>query len=88
MEGRLSRARSREALGSYPDLPLERHGHLPLLPRILDMADNFSAYDATYVVLAESLEATLVTADTHLARAARSHTRLALIEAGPTASHG
>ena len=40
-----------------------------LLSRIWELRDNVSAYDATYVAVAEALEAPLVTADGRLARA-------------------
>lgn len=40
-----------------------------LLPRIWQLRDNLSAYDAAYVALAESLDVQLVTADQRLARA-------------------
>jgi predicted nucleic acid-binding protein len=53
-------------------LPVFRHGHTKLLTRVLALRDNFSAYDATYVALAEQLDAKLVTADDALARAARA----------------
>lgn len=36
--------------------------------------ENFSAYDATYVALAERLDASLVTADRKLSRAVTRHT--------------
>lgn len=47
-----------------------RNGHELLLPRIWDLRDNFSAYDAAYVALAEALDIPLITADRRLARAA------------------
>lgn len=71
----LSPSRAGQALQDYLDLPLTRHGHTHLLPRILNLYPTLSAYDATYVALAEGLGATLVTADQRLARAAE---RLAL----------
>ena len=40
-----------------------------LLGRIWELRGNVSAYDATYVAVAEALGATLVTADARLARA-------------------
>ena len=64
-------------LDAYSDLPLTRHGHLRLLPRMLALRNNFSPYDATYVALAEALDATLVTTDAALARAARRHVTVA-----------
>lgn len=67
-------------LEAYRDLPLTRHGHTALLPRALGLRSNFTAYDATYVALAEMLEGTLVTADRSLARAAADHTRLRVEE--------
>jgi predicted nucleic acid-binding protein len=70
---RLSPERAAEALADYRDLPLTRHGHLALLDRVLSLRDNFSAYDATYVALAERLDARLVTGDGALARAAQRH---------------
>ncbi len=70
---RLSEKRATEALEDYLDLPLIRHGHLNLLERVLQLRDNFSAYDATYLSLAESFGAIFVTADDSLARAVRRH---------------
>jgi predicted nucleic acid-binding protein len=71
----LSEQRAREALTDYRGLPLTRHGHEPLLERVLALRHNFSAYDATYVALAEVLGADLVTADEGLARAVRAAQR-------------
>ena len=67
--GALSESRAEEALSDYLDLPLARHGHQTLLPRILGLRANFTSYDAAYVALAERLEAPLLTADRRLARA-------------------
>jgi predicted nucleic acid-binding protein len=75
---RLREDRMRDAIVDYLDLPLTRHGHLALLARVLQLRANFSAYDATYVALAEALNAPLLTADDALARAVRSHTSLTI----------
>ena len=75
---RLSEDRAREMILDYLELPITRHGHVGLMTRILQLRANFSAYDATYVALAEQLDADLLTADDGLARAARSHTRLTI----------
>ena len=78
----LSDVRQAEALADYVDLPLTRHGHLALLPRVLTLADNFSAYDGAYVALAEGLAAELVSADERLRRAVESHTEVSTLDAG------
>ena len=72
--GRMPQTRAEEALEDYLDLSLTRHGHGALLDRILSLRDNFSAYDATYVALAEHLGAALLTADEGLLRAVQVHT--------------
>ena len=75
---RLREDRAREMILDYVELPITRHCHVGLMTRILQLRANFSAYDATYVALAEQLDADLLTADDGLARAARSHTRLTI----------
>lgn len=54
-------------------VPIELHASLPLLPRVLALRQKFSAYDASYVALAEAFTCPLLTADTRLARAAVRH---------------
>ncbi|HEY0590709.1 MAG TPA: type II toxin-antitoxin system VapC family toxin [Thermoanaerobaculia bacterium] len=73
---RIGVQRATELLEDLGDMPLARHGHLSLVPRALALRENFSIYDGVYVALAESLGATLVTADAKLARAARTHSRV------------
>jgi predicted nucleic acid-binding protein len=60
----------------YLQLPLIRHGHTGLLVRALDLRDNFTAYDAMYVALAERLGSALLTGDVRLGRSASRHTAL------------
>jgi len=69
-------ADAKESLHLYRNLPLERCDHVPLLGRVFELRDNFSAYDAAYVALAEALDAPLVTADRRLAEAVRRFTRV------------
>lgn len=76
---RVREHRAAEAILDYLDLPLTRHGHTALIARVVQLRSNFSAYDATYVALAEQLNAGLLTADDALGRAARSHTRVAVL---------
>ena len=81
LRGFLTLERVADAVDDYLDLPLTRHGHGTLLGRVLELRDNFSAYDATYVVLAERLGGSLLTGDRRLARGVRSHTQVSI--AGP-----
>jgi predicted nucleic acid-binding protein len=79
--GRLPAARTAEAVEDYLDLPLTRHRHVGLLERVLDLRDNFTAYDAVYVALAELLDAVIVTADGPFERAVRRHTEVDVLVA-------
>lgn len=80
--GELSEDRIAESLQDYLDLPLTRHRHEGLLERVLQLRENFSAYDATYVALAEGLGARLATLDGRLAQGVRSHLDLELVTGG------
>jgi predicted nucleic acid-binding protein len=68
--------RAVEALTDLAELPLNRHGHLALLPRVLSLRTNFSVYDACYVSLAD---AELITGDQKLATAVRRHTAVRVV---------
>jgi predicted nucleic acid-binding protein len=77
--GDASPARGDAAVADLLDLPIARYPHDLLAPRVWALRENFSAYDATYVALAESITesgAPLLTADARLARAARAHTHV------------
>jgi predicted nucleic acid-binding protein len=67
--GRLPARRAEVALADLAGMPLERAPHGPLMPRIWELRDNLSAYDAAYVALAEAMETVLLTGDARLARA-------------------
>ncbi len=67
------------ALEDLADFPLVRHPHDFLLPRIWELRDNLSAYDAAYVALAEVLDAPLLTRDERLAAAHGHHARIEFV---------
>jgi predicted nucleic acid-binding protein len=75
----LSDERRDEAVADYLDLMLTRHGHVDLLPRVLALGGNLSAYDAVYAALAEALLADMVTADDRLRRGVTAHTSVRLL---------
>ena len=61
---------------------MTRHEHREFLSRVFELHQNFTPYDAIYVALAERLEATLVTCDLRLTRAARQFTDLNVVGVG------
>ena len=67
------------ALRDFSDFPITRYRHDFLLPRIWDLRDNLSAYDAAYVSLAEILDAPLLTRDRRLANARGHDARIELV---------
>lgn len=77
--GALDERRTEEAVEDYFDLPLTRHWHQSLVVRVLELRDNFSAYDATYVALAELLRGHFLTADGPLARSVNAHLGIPLL---------
>jgi len=79
LSGELEERRGREALADLSDFPLRRYPHDALLPRIWDLRNNLTGYDAAYVALAEALDAPLLTRDQRLARAAGHDARVELL---------
>ena len=77
--GDLTAPRAVQALGVLTAMPVFRHPHAALVPRIWALRANLTAYDAAYVALAEGLEATLVTLDVRLARAAGHRARVEVV---------
>lgn len=76
--GELHAERGTEAIVDLADLPLVRYPHDLFLPRIWQLRQNLTAYDAAYVALAEALDAPLLTRDRRLATAPH-HARVELI---------
>ncbi len=69
MTGKITQTRAHEALMDFIDLPIERYPHEPFLFRIWELRHTLTCYDAAYVVLAECLQATLITSDQRLSAA-------------------
>jgi predicted nucleic acid-binding protein len=55
----LSDRRSAELLEDLATMSVTRYPHTTLLPRVWELRQNVTAYDAAYVALAETLEAPL-----------------------------
>lgn len=58
-----------DALDALRRLGMTRYPVFALLDRVWELRDNLSAYDASYVGLAELLDCALLTADARLSRA-------------------
>lgn len=63
---RIDAHRTAEFLEGLAALPAERYSHTPLTGRIWELRHNFTAYDATYIALAEATGSVLYTCDEKL----------------------
>ncbi|MGH7049494.1 MAG: type II toxin-antitoxin system VapC family toxin [Acetobacteraceae bacterium] len=77
--GEIDAERGRVALADLADFPFRRYPHDFHLPRILDLRNNMTAYDAAYVALPEALDTPLPTRDRRLAMAAGHRTQIELV---------
>lgn len=69
LAGDITAERGAEALSDLADMPITRYPHYPFLPRMWELRENITAYDAAYIALAEVLVAPLLTRDSRLAAA-------------------
>jgi predicted nucleic acid-binding protein len=58
-------------------MPIRRESAQPLIARIWSLRHNYTAYDASYVALAEALDATLITCDETFERAGAARCAIA-----------
>jgi predicted nucleic acid-binding protein len=75
-EQRIDPHRVQQYLETLDLLPVKRYEHTPLLGRIWELRHNFTAYDATYIALAEATEAVLYTCDGKLAKGHRARVKV------------
>jgi predicted nucleic acid-binding protein len=78
----MSEERADAAVAAYREFSLLRYPHGPLLPRLWELRQAMTIYDAAYVGLAEGLGVPLITLD---ARLAATHGHQARIELIPRA---
>jgi predicted nucleic acid-binding protein len=72
LAGAVGEARAAEAVGDLASVRLRRYPHAPLRERVWALRHDLTAYDASYLALAEALpDPLLVTADAGLAARAR-----------------
>jgi predicted nucleic acid-binding protein len=69
LRGRMEPTDAWDRLLRYVRLGVRRHPATGLLPRVWSLRGNLTAYDASYVALAEALGCPLATADGRLAQA-------------------
>ncbi len=73
LTGALTDQRAGEAASDISSVRLIRYPHAPLRERVWDLRHSLTAYDATYLALAEALDdPVLLTADAGLAAHARN----------------
>ncbi|MBO0764748.1 MAG: type II toxin-antitoxin system VapC family toxin [Hyphomicrobiaceae bacterium] len=77
--GQIGPQRGRELLADLSDLPLYRHAHDWLLPRVWQLRHSLTCHDGLYVALAEALDALLVPRDRRLAAAPGHHARVEVV---------
>jgi predicted nucleic acid-binding protein len=70
--GGISDRRATEATIDLGATRMMRYSHAPLRERVWELRHELSAYDATYLALAEALDAVLLTADRGLAERAQA----------------
>ncbi|MEX0658828.1 MAG: type II toxin-antitoxin system VapC family toxin [Egibacteraceae bacterium] len=80
IDGTVSDTRFAEAIDDLEAIELARYPTLPLLRGGYELRANVTAYDATYIALAEVLSCELLTGDARLARAPGPACRIRLLQ--------
>lgn len=78
-KGLISEGRGQIALQDFLQIPLLRYPHDVLLERVWALRKNLTAYDATYVALAEALDMPLLTCDANIGGAPGHRARVDVV---------
>jgi predicted nucleic acid-binding protein len=70
--GAISDRRATEAVNDLAKARVSRYPHAPFRRRIWELRNELTSYDASYLALAEALNATLITSDAALVARART----------------
>ena len=76
---RLSAADGWNAMRTWRRLAVTRYPAYGLFERMWEIRENVSAYDATYIALAEALDCALVTADARLGHASQARCAVTVV---------
>jgi predicted nucleic acid-binding protein len=82
--GELSDERATDARSDFRQLTLVRYPHTALSERIWELRHNLTAYDSTFVALAELLKAPLITCDAGMDAAPNNTAQIELFSAPTT----
>lgn len=80
----ISDERAADTRSDFAELALVRYRHQPLNDRVWELRHNLTAYDATFIALAEILTAPLITCDARLASAPSHEAQIELFDASST----
>ena len=78
--GKYDRGAADELVADLVVLPVERWHMSPLLPRIWQLRDNLTPYDAAYVALAELTGAILLTGDERITAAPATRCEIRIVK--------
>ena len=79
----ISDERAQDARTDFAELTLIRYPPQPFSDRVWELRHNISAYDATFVALAEALSTPLITCDARLASSSGHEAQIELFESSP-----
>jgi predicted nucleic acid-binding protein len=82
LAGHLGEDRAADARADFADLTIVRYAQAALADRAWALRHNLTAYDASFVALAETLAVPLVTCDARLASAPVHSAQVELFDAG------